>query len=63
MEAITSRPLFLDAIAPKTRHAGYTLKLSTPHGGGDAGWTAAALAQAAAFLDSLKKTVEQPTSA
>ncbi|HEX8787920.1 MAG TPA: transposase [Telluria sp.] len=61
LEAITSRPLFLHAIARKTRHAGQiTLKLSTPHG--DAAWAAAALAKVAAFLDRLKKTAEQLTS-
>jgi len=60
MEAITSRPLFLHAIARKTRHAGrITLKLSTPHG--DALWAAEALAKAAAFFNDLKKTAEQLT--
>ena len=60
MEAITSRPLLLHAIARKTRHAGrITLKLSTPHG--EASWAAAALAKAATFLDGLKRTAEQLT--
>jgi hypothetical protein len=60
MEAITSRPLLLHAIARKTRHAGrITLKLSTSHG--EAPWAAAALAKAAAFLDGLKRTAEQLT--
>ncbi len=60
MEAITSRPLFLHAIARKTRHAGQiTLKLSTPHG--EAKWAAAGLAKAATFLNSLKNTAEQLT--
>src|SRR5207248_2323994 len=60
MEAITSRPLLLHAIARKTRHAGrITLKLSTPHG--EAPWAAAALAKAAAFLDGLQRTAEQLT--
>ena len=61
MEAITSRPLFLHAIARKTRHAGQiTLKLSTPHG--HALWVAEALAKAAAFLADVKKTAEQLTA-
>jgi Transposase DDE domain group 1 len=60
MEAITSRPLFLHAIARKTRHAGQiTLKLSTPHG--DALWATQRLAKVAAFLDGLKRTAEQLT--
>ncbi|HEY2533548.1 MAG TPA: transposase [Xanthobacteraceae bacterium] len=60
LEAITSRPLFLHAIARKTRHAGHiTLKLSSPHG--EAAWAAAALAKAAEFLDGLRKTAEQLT--
>ena len=60
MEAITSRPLLLHAIARKVRHAGrITLKLSTSHGA--APWAAAALAKAAAFLDGIKRTAEQLT--
>lgn len=60
MEAITSRPLFLNAIARKTRHAGQiTLKLTTPHG--NALWATQKLGKAAAFLDSLRKTAEQLT--
>lgn len=61
MEAITSRPLFLHAIARKTRHAGrITLKLSTAHG--DALWARQKLAKVATFLDGVKKTAEQLTS-
>jgi hypothetical protein len=58
MEAITSRPLFLHAIARRTRHAGQiTLKLSTSHG--QAAWAAAALTKTTTFLRNLATSAEQ----
>ena len=60
-EAITSRPLFLHAIAAKTRHAGQTrLTITSSHA--KARWTARALAAVAAFLQGLVKNAEQLTS-
>ena len=53
-EAITSRPLFLSAIATRTRHARQTtIRVTSSH--------AKALAAVAAFLQSLAKNAEQLT--
>jgi hypothetical protein len=60
MEAITSRPLLLHAIAEKIRHAGQTtLRIASHHA--KAQWAATALSKAAAFLSSLTETAEQLT--
>jgi hypothetical protein len=62
MEAITSRPLLLQAIAARVRHARQTtLKVASSHG--KALFAANALARVAGFLDELIKTAEQLTSA
>jgi hypothetical protein len=59
-EAITSRPLFLHAIAAKTRHAGQTrLTIASSHA--KARWSARVLAGVAAFLQGLAKNAEQLT--
>lgn len=59
-EAITSRPLFLHAIAAKTRHAGQTrLTISSSHA--KARWSARVLAGVATFLQGLVKNAEQLT--
>ena len=61
MEAITSRPLFMHAIAAKTRHAGQTtLRIASSHA--KANWAADVLAKAAAFLRDLLSNAEQLTS-
>ncbi|MGA9210818.1 MAG: transposase [Terriglobales bacterium] len=60
LEAITSRPLLLHAIAQKIRHAGQiTLRVANPHG--KAMWAAQALAAVAEFLRTLKENAEQLT--
>jgi hypothetical protein len=60
MEAITSRPLFMHAIAAKTRHAGQTtLRIVSSHA--KASWAAEVLAKAAAFLRDLLASAEQLT--
>lgn len=60
LEAITSRPLFLHAIAQKIRHAGQTiLRVANPHG--KAMWAANILAAVAAFLKTVKESAEQLT--
>ena len=60
LEAITSRPLFLHAIAQKIRHAGQTiLRIANPHG--KARWAAQVLAEVAAFLRTIKANAEQLT--
>jgi hypothetical protein len=59
-EAITSRPLFLHAIAAKTRHAGQTrITISSSHA--KARWSARVLAEVASFLQGLAKNAEQLT--
>ena len=59
-EAITSRPLFLSAIATRTRHARQTtIRVTSSHA--KAKPAAKALAAVAAFLRSLAKNAEQLT--
>jgi Transposase DDE domain group 1 len=59
-EAITSRPLFLAAIATRTRHARQTtIRVTSSHA--EAKPAAKALAAVAAFLRSLAKNAEQST--
>jgi len=59
-EAITSRPLFLSAIATRTRHARQTtIRVTSSHA--KAKPAAKALAAVAAFLRGLAKTAEQLT--
>jgi hypothetical protein len=58
MEAQTSRPLLLTAIAERITHARQTvLRITSTHAKGD--WAAAAFARVAAFLDDLAKAAEQ----
>ena len=60
LEAITSRPLLLTAIAERIRHARQTtLRIASSHGEG--GWAASALARVAAFLRGLATVAEQLT--
>ena len=60
LEAITSRPLLLTAIAERIRHARQTtLRIASSHG--HAAWAARALAGIAAFLGELVKAAEQLT--
>jgi hypothetical protein len=62
MEAITSRPLLLHAIAARVRHARQTtLRVASSHG--KALFAANALTKVAGFLSELIKTAEQLTSA
>ena len=62
MEAITSRPLLLHAIAARVRHARQTtLKVARSHG--KTLFAANALAKVAGFLGELIKTAEQLTNA
>ena len=59
-EAITSRPLFLSAIATRTRHARQTtIRVTSSHA--KAKPAARALAAAAGFLRGLAKSAEQLT--
>lgn len=59
-EAITSRPLFLYAIAAKTRHAGQTtLTIASSHA--KARWSARMLTAVATFLRKLVENAEQLT--
>src|SRR5208337_479927 len=59
-EAITSRPLFLSAIATRTRHARQTtIRVTNSHA--KAKPAARALAAAAVFLRGLAKSAEQLT--
>ena len=59
-EAITSRPLFLSAIATRTRHARQTtIRVTSSHA--KAKPAATALAAAAVFLRDLAKSAEQLT--
>jgi hypothetical protein len=61
LEAVTSRPLLLSAIAARTRHARQTtLTVSSSHA--RANWAANALADIAAFLRKLAQSAEQLTT-
>jgi hypothetical protein len=60
LEAVTSRPLLLTAIAERIRHARQTtLRIASTHA--KAGWATRALAGIAAFLGALADTAEQLT--
>jgi len=60
LEAITSRPLLLTAIAERIRHSRQTmLRIASSHGRAD--WAARALAGIAAFLGGLARAAEQLT--
>ena len=60
LEAITSRPLLLTAIAERIRHARQTtLRIASAHG--RAAWASSALAGIAAFLNGLINAAEQLT--
>lgn len=60
LEAITSRPLLLTAIAERIRHARQTtLRIASNHG--KASWAASALAGVASFLGELTRAAEQLT--
>jgi len=60
LEAITSRPLLLNAIAECTRHARQTtLRVASSHG--RAAWAQSVLDTVAGFLRSLNETAEQLT--
>jgi hypothetical protein len=60
LEAITSRPLLLTAIAERIRHARQTtLRIASSHGAG--AWAATALAGIADFLRGLVEAAEQLT--
>lgn len=61
LEAVTSRPLLLSAIAETTRHARQTtLRVSSSHA--KAGWAANVLTSIARFLHELTHTAEQLTA-
>jgi hypothetical protein len=61
MEAITSRPLLMHAIAARISHAGQTtLRIASQHA--KASWAAAALSKVAAFLRALINNAEQLTT-
>jgi inactivated superfamily I helicase len=61
LEAITSRPLLLTAIAERTRHARQTtLRVSSAHA--KAGWAANVLSTIARFLRELMQNAEQLTA-
>ena len=61
LEAITSRPLLLSAIAARSRHARQTtLRVASPHA--KAGWAASVLSGIARFLRELIQSAEQLTS-
>ncbi len=61
LEAITSRPLLLTAIAERTRHARQTtLKVASSHA--KAGWVANVLRDIARFLNELTQSAEQLTA-
>ncbi|MEJ2118206.1 MAG: transposase [Alphaproteobacteria bacterium] len=61
LEAITSRPLLLSAIAARSRHARQTtLKVSSSHA--RAGWAASVLSGIARFLRGLIQSAEQLTA-
>jgi hypothetical protein len=61
LEAITSRPLLLSAIAARSRHARQTtLRVASSHA--KAGWAASVLSGIARFLRELIRSAEQLTS-
>jgi hypothetical protein len=61
MEAITSRPLLMHAIAAKISHAGQTtIRIASQHA--KASWAATALSKVAAFLRALIDNAEQLTN-
>jgi inactivated superfamily I helicase len=61
LEAVTSRPLLLSAIAESTRHARQTtLRVSSSHA--KAGWAANVLSSIARFLRELIQNAEQLTA-
>jgi hypothetical protein len=61
LEAITSRPLLLSAIAERSRHARQTtLRVASSHA--KAGWAANVLQSIARFLDGLVQSAEQLTA-
>ena len=61
LEAITSRPLLLSAIAERTRHARQTtLRVASSHA--KAGWAASVLSDIARFLRELLQSAEQLTA-
>lgn len=61
LEAITSRPLLLSAIAERTRHARQTtLRVASSHA--KAGWAASVLSGIARFLRGLTRNAEQLTA-
>jgi len=61
MEAITSRPLLLSAIAERSRHARQTtLRVASSHA--KAGWAASVLSGIARFLRELVQSAEQLTA-
>jgi hypothetical protein len=61
MEAITSRPLLLSAIAERSRHARQiTLRVASSHA--KAGWAASVLSGIARFLRELTQNAEQLTA-
>jgi hypothetical protein len=61
LEAITSRPLLITAIAERTRHARQTtLKVASAHA--RAGWAANVLSSIARFLRELMQNAEQLTA-
>ena len=60
LEAITSRPLLLSAIAERSRHARQTtLRVASSHA--KAGWAASVLSGIARFLRELVQSAEQLT--
>ena len=60
LEAITSRPLLLSAIAERSRHARTTLRVASSHA--KAGWVASVLSDIARFLRELTQNAEQLTA-
>ena len=61
LEAITSRPLLLSAIAERSRHARQTtLRVASSHA--KAGWAASVLSGIARFLRELVQSAEQLTA-
>ena len=61
LEAITSRPLLLSAIAERSRHARQTtLRVASSHA--KAGWAASVLSGIARFLHELTQNAEQLTA-
>ena len=61
LEAITSRPLLISAIAERSRHARQTtLRVASSHA--QAGWAANVLSSIARFLHGLTRNAEQLTA-